>query len=143
MRFSQIQHGSLVVQNLERAAAFYRDVLGLTEIEIPSTFPAAGINVRWFRLGSQQIHLLLGTENQPDGQHHLALQVDDAEAARSWMKKRGIAVEEAVVIPGADRFFLRDPDGNLIEIIEWKEAYPNTPVSKDNTSTENQNTRRS
>ena len=141
MQLSQIQHGSVVVRNLERAAAFYRDVLGLIEIEIPSTFPAAGINVRWFRLGSQQIHLLLGTENQPEGQHHLALQVDDAQAARSWMNKLGIPTEEAVVIPGADRFFLRDPDRNLIEIIEWREAYPNTPVSRDGTSTENQNTR--
>ena len=128
MQLSQIQHGSLVVQDLERAAAFYRDVLGLTEIEIPSTFPAAGINVRWFRLGSQQIHLLLGAQNQPDGQHHLALQVDDARAARSWMKERGIAIDETVLIPGADRFFIRDPDHNLIEIIEWQKEYPNIPV---------------
>src|SRR5829696_2223113 len=140
MQFSQIQHGSLVVQNLERAAAFYRDVLGLIEIEIPSTFPAAGINVRWFRLGSQQIHILLGTENQPESQHHLALQVDDAQSARSWMKEHGVAFEEAVLIPGADRFFVRDLDNNLIEIIEWKEAYPNTPIAHNDTSTENQNT---
>ena len=130
MQFSQIQHGSLVVQNLERAAAFYRDVLGLTEIEIPSTFSTAGINVRWFRLGSQQIHLLLGRENQPDSQHNLALQVDDAQSARSWMKEHGIPFEEAVLIPGAYRFFIRDPDRNLIEIIEWKEVYPNTPIAQ-------------
>ena len=128
MQISQIQHCSVVVRNLERAAAFYRDVLGLTEIEIPSTFPTAGLNVRWFRLGSQQIHILLGTENQPGSQHHMALQVDDAVAARSWMKEKGIAIEETVLIPGADRFFIRDLDSNLIEIIEWKEAYPNIPV---------------
>lgn len=46
MQFSQIHHCSLAVQNLEQAAAFYRDVLGLVEIAIPSTFPAAGHNVR-------------------------------------------------------------------------------------------------
>ena len=129
MQFSRIQHCSLVVQSLERAATFYRDVLGLTEIEIPSTFPPAGLNVRWFRLGSQQIHILLGTENQPLSQQHMALQVDDAQAARLWMKEQSIDIEEAVLIPGADRFFLRDPDGNLIEIIEWKEEYPNIPVA--------------
>jgi catechol 2,3-dioxygenase-like lactoylglutathione lyase family enzyme len=131
MQFSRIQHCSLVVQNLERAAAFYRDILGLTEIEIPSTFKPAGLQVRWFRLGSQQIHILLGTENQALSQQHMALQVDNAQAARSWMKEKGIEIEEAVLIPGADRFFLRDPDGNLIEIIEWKEEYPNVPVSSD------------
>jgi len=128
MQFSQIQHCSLVVQDLERAAAFYRDILGLTEIEIPSTFKPAGLQVRWFVLGAQQIHTLLGAENQPDSQNHLALQVDDAQAARLWMKAHDIATEETVLIPDADRFFIRDPFNNLIEIIEWKEAYTNIPI---------------
>jgi len=128
MQFSQIQHCSVVVQNLERAAAFYRDVLGLIEIEIPSTFKPAGLKVRWFRLGAQQIHILQGAENPPNTQHHMALQVDDAQAARVWMKAKGFKVEETILIPGADRFFVRDPDDNLIEIIEWKETYPNIPV---------------
>ena len=131
MQFSRIQHCSLVVQNLDRAAAFYRGILGLTEIAIPSTFKPAGLNVRWFRLGSQQIHLLLGTENQLSSQQHMALQVDDAQAARLWMKEKGIDIEETILIPNADRFFVRDPDSNLLEIIEWKEEYPNIPVSND------------
>ena len=128
MQFSQIQHCSVVVQSLERAATFYREVLGLTEIEIPSTFKLAGLNVRWFRLGSQQIHILLGNENQPNSQQHMAVQVDDAQAARLWMKEKGIDFEETILIPGADRFFVRDPEDNLIEIIEWKEEYPNIPA---------------
>ena len=131
MQFSQIQHCSVVVKNLERAAAFYRDVLDLTEIEIPSTFKPAGLNVRWFRLGAQQIHLLQGAENPPDTQHHMALQVDNAQAARVWMKGKGFEVEETILIPGADRFFVRDPDNNLIEIIEWQETYLNIPISSD------------
>ena len=128
MQFSQIQHCSVVVQDLERAAEFYHDILGLNEIEIPTTFPSAGIRVRWFRLGSQQIHLLMGHQNQAESQHHMALQVDDAQMARTWMQEHGIAVEEAVLIPGADRSFIRDPDSNLIEIIEWKEPYTNRPL---------------
>jgi len=130
MQFSQIQHCSLVVQDLERAAAFYRDVLGLTEIEIPATFRTRGLKVRWFRLGNQQVHILLGTENLPDTQHHMALQVDDAKSARAWMKEKDINIKETIPIPGADRFFIRDPDHNLIEIIEWQETYPNTPVAR-------------
>jgi catechol 2,3-dioxygenase-like lactoylglutathione lyase family enzyme len=118
----------LVVQHLERAAAFYREILGLTEIAIPSTFKPAGLKVRWFRIGSQQIHILLGTEKQSASQQHMALQVDDAQAARLWMKEKGIAIEETILIPNADRFFIRDPDSNLIEIIEWKEEYPTIPV---------------
>ena len=134
MQFSRIQHCSLVVQNLERAAAFYRDMLGLTEIQIPSTFKPAGLNVRWFGIGAQQIHILEGPANQPNSQHHMALQVDDAQAARLWMKEKHVDIEETILIPNADRFFVRDLDGNLIEIIEWKEEYPNIPVSNDWTS---------
>ena len=131
MQFSQIQHCSVVVQDLERAVAFYRDVLGLTEIEIPSTFKPAGLKVRWFRLGAQQIHLLQGAANPPGMLHHMALQVDDALAARAWMNAKGFSVEETTPIPGADRFFVRDPDDNLIEIIEWQEPYPNLPITPD------------
>jgi catechol 2,3-dioxygenase-like lactoylglutathione lyase family enzyme len=128
MQFSRIHHCSLVVQDLQRAAAFYTDILGLTEIEIPCTFKPAGLNVRWFQLGTQQVHILLGTENPSDAQNHTALQVDDTQAARLWMKEKGIETQEATIIPGADRFFIRDPFNNLIEIIEWKEEYPNIPV---------------
>ncbi len=118
------------MQDLERAVAFYREVLCLTEIEIPATFKPAGLQVRWFLLGAQQIHLLLGPENQPNAQHHMALQVDDAQAARLWMKEKGVDIQEAVLIPGADRFFIRDPFDNLIEIIEWQEPYPNIPIGE-------------
>ena len=130
MQFSQIHHGSVAVRDLERAAAFYRDVLGLLEIAIPSTFPAAGLNVRWFQIGDQQIHLVPESVNHPPSQRHLALQVDDAQAARTRLRAKGIDIDEAVLIPGADRFFITDPDGNRIEIIEWKEAYVAIPVGE-------------
>jgi len=132
MQFSQIHHCSMAVQNLERAAVFYRDILGLTEIVIPSTFPSAGLNVRWFRLGSQQVHLLLEVETHLPSQRHMALQVDNAQAARLWLKEKGINIQETVLIPGADRFFIADPDGNQIEIIEWQEAYSAIAVQHDN-----------
>ena len=130
MQFSQIHHCSVAVQDLERAATFYRDVLGLLEIAIPSTFPAAGLNVRWFQIGDQQIHLLLESANHPPSGRHLALQVDDAQAARMRLRAQGIEIDEAVLIPGADRFFITDPDGNRIEIIEWKETYIAIPVDE-------------
>ena len=60
----------------------------------------------------------------------MALQVDDAQAARLWLKEKGLD-QEAVLIPGADRFFITDPDGNQIEIIEWQEAYATIAVPHD------------
>jgi glyoxylase I family protein len=130
MQFSQIHHCSIAVQDLERAATFYRDVLGLLEIVIPSTFPAAGLNVRWFQIGDQQIHLVLETKTHPPSQRHLALHVDDAQAARASLREKGISIDETILIPGADRFFITDPDGNRIEIIQWKEAYAAIPTNQ-------------
>jgi glyoxylase I family protein len=115
-----LHHHSVVVTDLDRAAAFYRDVLGLAEIPIPSTFGPAGIRVRWLAAGTdQQIHLLLRDAPDPDSPRHIALRVADAGAARQHMQAHGIATRETVRIPGADRFFVADPDGNRIELIEW------------------------
>jgi glyoxylase I family protein len=127
LQFEQIHHGSLVVADLERAARFYTQVLGLREIPTPATFVPAGLRVRWFQLGTQQLHVIQGTEPNPPSARHLALQVADAAAARDHLRAGGLELQEAVAIPGADRFFVTDPDGNLLEIIEWQTPY--RPVS--------------
>jgi hypothetical protein len=54
---------------------------------------------------------------------HFALRVKDAQAARACFQAKAISVEETTPIPGADRFFIYDPDGNRIEIIQWLERY--------------------
>jgi glyoxylase I family protein len=128
MQFSQIQHCSIAVTDLDRAAAFYRDVMGLTEIMIPPTFPPAGVNVRWFSIGGQQIHLLINTDENLTRPGHMALQVDDAKAARAYFKSKGMEILETVLIPDTDRFFINDSDGNQLEIIEWQKPYPAIPV---------------
>ncbi len=130
MQFSRIQHVTLIVQDLQRAAASYREVLGLQEIAIPTTFVAAGMKVRWFQIGAQQLHLLQGSEPNQVSARHPAFQVADAQAARADLRARGLELDEDVPIPGADRFFLTDPDGNRIEIIEWQQAYTVIPVSE-------------
>lgn len=130
MQVSQIQHCSIAVKDLDRAAAFYRDVLGLMEIEIPETFIPAGVNVRWFKVGDQQIHLLPEDQDYVPSGRHLALQVADAVEARAWMHQHGLQTDETVLIPGTDRFFISDPDGNRIEIIEWKQPYVSIPVGQ-------------
>ena len=39
------------------------------------------------------------------------------------MDMDGVLVHEEQAIPGADRFFIWDPDKNRIEIIQWLEPY--------------------
>mgnify|MGYP001294747018 CR=1 FL=1 len=51
MQITGLHHATVVVTDLDRAASFYRDALGLREIPIPTSFAGAGLNVRWFAVG--------------------------------------------------------------------------------------------
>lgn len=129
MKITGIHHCSIKVTDMERAACFYKAVLGLQEIAIPSTFAPAGLHVRWFVLGEQQIHLMPADAPDIISSRHFALHVDDAQAAREHLRELGIEFRETTVIPGADRIFINDPDGNLIELIQWQEPYQNVPMN--------------
>ncbi len=120
LRITHIDHVSVVITNVERSRHFYGDVLGLPEIAKPRTFDFV---VLWFDLGDQQLHLLHKNEADSRSPRHFALRVADVPAARSYFHQRGVAVQETTPIPGADRFFIFDPDGNRIEIIQWLEPY--------------------
>jgi catechol 2,3-dioxygenase-like lactoylglutathione lyase family enzyme len=117
---SQIDHVSVIVTDVERSRRFYRDVLGLCEIRKPRTFDFV---VVWFDLGNQHLHLLWKDRPDTISARHFALRVADARAARDHFRRHGVAVQEATPIPGADRFFVADPDGNRIEVIQWREPY--------------------
>ena len=115
-----IHHVSIVVTDLERSRQFYGHVLGLREIARPSTFDFV---VVWYDLGTQHIHLVPREIGDTVSPRHFALQVDDAVAARAHFASAGVPTRETTPIPGCDRFFVNDPDGNLIEVIKWLRPY--------------------
>src|SRR5262245_29119086 len=120
LQVTQIDHCSVIITDVERSRRFYRDLLGLKEIAKPRTFDFV---VVWFDLGNQHLHLLW--KDRPDmiSPRHFALRVPNAQAARIYFQERGIRILETTPIPGADRFFIADPDGNRIELIQWLQAY--------------------
>jgi catechol 2,3-dioxygenase-like lactoylglutathione lyase family enzyme len=120
LHITQIDHVSVLITDIPRSRRFYRDVLGLKEIAKPRTFDFA---VLWFDLGNQHLHLLLRDRPDALSPRHFALRVRDAAAARAYLRERGVATQETTPIPAADRFFLADPDGNRIEIMQWLEPY--------------------
>ncbi len=120
LQISQIDHCSVIITDVDRSRRFYRDVLGLKEINKPRTFDFV---VLWFDLGNMHIHLLLKNKADTISPRHFALRVPDAAAARKYFHELGVSIDETTPIPGADRFFMHDPDGNRIEIIQWLKAY--------------------
>jgi glyoxylase I family protein len=117
---SQIDHVSVIITDVERSRRFYGGLLGLKEIPRPSTFDFVVI---WYDLGNMHIHLLLKEQADTISPRHFALRVADAKGAREHFRQHGIETSETTLIPGADRFFIRDPDGNRIEIIQWLIPY--------------------
>ena len=130
----RLNHVAIVVPDVAKAAAVYRDTLGATVSE-PHPLPAHGVTVVFVELPNGKIELLepLGDtspvrgfleRNPAGGMHHLCYEVDDIIAARDRLKTAGARVlGDGEPHPGAhDKpvLFLhpRDFCGTLIELEE-------------------------
>ncbi len=121
IRFNAIDHCSVLITDLAKARAFYVGGLGLKEIPKPETFDFVAL---WFDLGDgQTLHLLQKPEPDTRSPRHFALRIPDAKAAREHFRAHGVAIQETGPILHCDRFFVSDPDGNRIELIQWIEPY--------------------
>lgn len=128
MSIEGIHHVSLAVTNLERSRAFYGEVLGLEEIERPA-FDFAGA---WYRVGAQQLHLILHdrptlrTRGIDSHDVHVALRVASYRATLARLRERGYASdapdemrrlrENPHGTAGFPQVFLLDPDRHVIEL---------------------------
>jgi catechol 2,3-dioxygenase-like lactoylglutathione lyase family enzyme len=100
----------------DEARAFYGGLLGLQEIDKPDSLkPKGGV---WFSLGSGQLHVGLEDSFTPARKAHPALLVTDLAALRSSLKAAGAPTSDAEPIPGVNRFYVHDPFGNRIELME-------------------------
>lgn len=116
LNVTHIDHCSVIITDVPRSRHFYGELLGLQEIAPPKTFDFV---VAWYDLGGTYLHLLLKAMPDTISARHFCLHVRDAQAARVFLREKGIPIDETVPIPGADRFFIHDPDGNRIEILQW------------------------
>lgn len=118
---SGLDHVTVDVNDLHSAIDFYRNILGLTELQIPDTIKDSGI--RWFDLkNGQALHLVENKRETSADNAHFAITVEDIEAWRTYLK--GISVEivpAKIKLYNAERFFIRDPSGNRVEIVKWLE----------------------
>jgi len=131
----RIGHVHLKVSDLERAIAFYRDVLGF---ELTQRY---GRQAAFLSAGGYHHHIGLNTwESQGSspppvsatGLYHLAIlyptRAELADALRRLMKA-GIPLEGASDHGVSEALYLRDPDGNGVELY-WdrpKEQWPRNP----------------
>ena len=109
---------SIVVRDVERAVAYYRDVLGMTFLF------SAGPTLAFFDCGG--VRLMLGPASEPRFDHPASIlyyKVDDIGPAFATLTARGALVErEPQITANMGTYelwigFLRDPDDNLLALM--------------------------
>ena len=110
----RMDHVQVNVTDLDRARRFYGGVLELEEVPRPESFDFAGA---WYRIGDVDLHLVVRPP-EPESDDHVCFWVADVRQTAQALEARGQAVawQTRYKIRGVDRFFVRDPDGNRIEV---------------------------
>ena len=105
------------VSDLDRAVAFYRDVLGLTPAGLASNF--------WFEFEIAGSTFGLGNFEQigqPGTAQSLALEVDSLEQFRAALATKGVETTEPYETPICWISMVQDPDGNKVVLHQAKKG---------------------
>jgi catechol 2,3-dioxygenase-like lactoylglutathione lyase family enzyme len=131
-------HVGITVQDLDRAVEFYREVLGFGELDrfsVSGPEFAAAVNVEGatgtfahLDAGGTRLELI---EYEPEGERmptegvnrpgatHLGLSVGDVEEFYESLPDTVETVSEPrTTESGSTILFVRDPEGNLVELVE-------------------------
>jgi catechol 2,3-dioxygenase-like lactoylglutathione lyase family enzyme len=102
------------------ARAFYHDILGLKEIEKPERLKQRG--GVWFLCGAQQVHIGVTDPFVPRRKGHPAFEVRHLARWRVLLTQAGVPISEDEPLPGWSRFYIQDPWGNRIELLEQENS---------------------
>ena len=121
-RITGISHAAFYVNDMTKARAFYEGFLGFAS---PFSIPMgpAG-DLVWIKINDRQTVELFPAakgDSVSERLYHIALQVDDADAMRLYLRSRGIAVPPTTPTGriGNRNFFVKDPSGNTVEIVQY------------------------
>lgn len=130
MQVKGIDHMGLVVADLEKARWFYRDFLGMDEVERPENFHFEGA---WFAAGACHIHMIMGHDTtaragladqgtgKADGlATHWAFEVEGIDAYVEKAREMGVTIVGGPMERGlgATQIYLEDADGYVVELFE-------------------------
>jgi methylmalonyl-CoA/ethylmalonyl-CoA epimerase len=94
----KIDHIGIATRGIDEAAKFYRDVLGL-EVGETEEVPEQKVRIAMLPIGESRLELLEATSDDSPisrflkkrgpGIHHMAVRVDDIQAALTDLKQKG------------------------------------------------------
>jgi methylmalonyl-CoA epimerase len=106
-----LDHVGIAVSDLQASLAFFKDVLGL-HVESSEDVASQRVKATFLNTGQSTLEMLEGTSDDSPiakfigkrgtGLHHVALRVDDIEAALAHLRSRGIRLIDEKPRPGAE-----------------------------------------
>jgi catechol 2,3-dioxygenase-like lactoylglutathione lyase family enzyme len=124
MGLLQIDHIQLAMPQggEDDAQRFYRDLLGLAEVEKPHNLKKRG--GCWFEKDTIKVHLGVEVDFRPARKAHPGFLVRDLQALAEKLAAAGVAVKRDEPLEGYDRIYVDDPFGNRIELMEPLSVIP-------------------
>ena len=132
MQIKFLDHVVLTVQDLQRTCDFYQRVLGMQVVTFGGDSLPDGTDRHALQFGNQKINLhQQGQEFEPKAQHPTPGSADlcfvtDVPLAQviEHLKVCGVAIEAGIVprtgaVGAIASLYIRDPDGNLLEISNY------------------------
>ena len=113
-----LHHVNVTVSaELENAAKqFYGSILGLKQVPKPAAARQSGA---WYQIGNTQLHLSVEDEERALSSRHICFNVSDLREAEQRFHQSGVEIiPDPRPNPGSPRFYVRDPGGNMLEIVQ-------------------------
>ena len=123
MKAHYLGHVVFYVKNLEQSLAFYRDLLGFKEIG--RVFDGAAAALTSGRTHHELLLIQVGDAPGPPagrrrGLYHIGIKVgdslDELRAAKQELERAGIPIDGMSDHTVSQSLYLRDPDGNEVEL---------------------------
>src|SRR5215211_3412220 len=131
-KIKQINHVAVVVDDMEKALAFWRDALGMELHELRDV-PAEKSQVAFLPLAGSEVELVQPTTDDSGiakylakrgpGMHHLCLEVDDMDGMMAQLRSKGVRLinEEARLAADGKKYAFIHPEstsGVLVELYQ-------------------------
>ena len=126
--FKRIDHVEIVPSNTEKSIDFYVSILGFkiksrNEVKMPPMR-----EVIYLELGDTVLEIISADSPEPKaeaswqvGYRGIALEVNDMKEAVDYLMGKGITIaREPLDLGDSYRGEIRDPDGLIIELRQWK-----------------------
>jgi catechol 2,3-dioxygenase-like lactoylglutathione lyase family enzyme len=115
----QLHHVNVTVPAALEGATkeFYGQALRLEQVPKPAAARQTGA---WYQIGASQLHLSVeDAATGPLSSRHICFAVSDLAAAEKRFRDAGVEIlPDPRPMPGTPRFYVRDPGGNQLEIVQ-------------------------